>query len=89
MLLCSRIHSYVWLFKQEVLRRTNRLLSCDTTLTGTIAANSYSIVACVFATAVTFFTYPLPSTVRRDTHRDRMMEGIMNYAVGMGSGTMI
>jgi hypothetical protein len=47
--------------KQEVLGRTNRLFSFDTSRT------SYKSYCCVFADTITLFTEPLPSNIHIQT----------------------
>jgi hypothetical protein len=44
-------------------------LSCDTDRTENDITSNSSIIACVFITAVTFFTEPLPSKDRMDFYR--------------------
>jgi hypothetical protein len=80
------------LFKQELLRTTNRatFLRYDTGRIENDPSNNSSIVACVFVTAVTFLLTRFPAAMGEYTHRHTdWWEGFMKYAVEMGSGAMI
>jgi hypothetical protein len=79
MLVLGIFHPNFPILKQEVLERTDSLLSFDTTWTAQKTV-SQTILRC----RGNVFTEPLPSNDRRDTQTHRLMGGIYELCLSDG-----